>query len=203
VERSRGPFDRGLGFRSRSRRGSRSSFGLGRSFATAASRSGAAAATTIAATIALAVATAVATGATMAAPVALASLVAIATAVATLATVARRSAATTVTTIAAVASLHLRSAANQSQTDDRENDRDTKRKNTIHPRCLLKQVALRKGPTQMPPKLLHPLPRRHPAGESNNSNGNFRSSRPARCCPDYKLCRLRRMEVTAQLTSIG
>lgn len=165
MERSGSPLDRSLALRWRSRRGSSRCFGRSSSAATATAIAGAAAAAAVA-TVAAAVATAVATtvAATVATIAAVATTrVAIATAVAAMTAIAGAS-ATAVTTIAAVTGLSFLRAAHQGRADDREENRDTKRQNTIHPRCLLKRVPYVRPNTDAA-ELLHPLPRRHPAGE--------------------------------------
>ncbi len=183
MERSGGPLDSSsrFAFRSRSFRG------FGRSAATVATTTVAAAvaatvatttiAATVATTMAASAATTTATRATVATgfATAAATAVAIATTVATTTTVARSVAATVtaVTALAAVATvtgLRRLGAAHQCQTDDREEDRDTKSQNTIHPRCLQKTSTLRKAQHTDAAKLLHPQPRRHPAGESKTSS---------------------------------
>lgn len=184
VERSGGPLDGGRRFTSRSRFRGRGSLLFGRGFATAAAI--ATAATAIAATVAAAVATTVAaTVATASAATVATTTVAIATTVATLATVASgmATAVTAVAALAAVATmtgLRRLGAAHQRQTDDREENRDTKGQNTIHPRCLLETSTLRKAQHRCRRTFAPPAATAPSGGIEHVLERNSRSSRPAR-----------------------
>lgn len=104
--------------------------------------------TAVAAAIAATVATAVATTmAAMLASVAIATAATMTTTMASMtavaaAAIASAGARAAVASAAAVTGFGLVLAAQQRQADDREENRDTKRQNTIHPRCLPKQSNL-------------------------------------------------------------
>jgi hypothetical protein len=112
-----------------------------------------------------------------------ATAIAIATAEAAVSAAVAGAGATAVTAIAAVATvtgLRRLGAAHQRQTNDREENRDTKGQNTIHPRCLLETSTLRKAQHRCRRTLAPPAATAPSGGIEHVLERNSPSSQPAR-----------------------